>query len=450
MLDPASAESTGLVERLARLDLLDGPAPDPAVAYPVRGALPLIRPDRGELWYPLPHRHGAGGHDWTPRATSAEELRAWRAADGRTTGARVADRAGVSLEVVVRLFAWATDPRVQAGQWRSAPLTRPDPALSRLVGTPRAAGAQEFIGWTADGSTDLTAYHLAISDAATHFDDVETTVAHAHGVAHPGLAGRTYGQALADALGWWPVSGPTLEIGPGDGELAAAIGAPHWIRLDLSPALLAESAARNPSAPGVVADATRLPFRDGSFTRVVANEVMADLAAVPRSSLPARWLAAGLPDRPRRYNLGAFELVAEVGRVLAPGGTAMLSEFGGADDAPEPTLQLDHPEISIHFGDLVVVARAVGLAATLHRLDDLLSFDLSAQQLSRTHFEGLRAMCRADGRPLPARAWTPTTLLPLLRFPVEGLQWVPLSEPGPGPLVTRFWALILRKPDLGR
>jgi SAM-dependent methyltransferase len=348
--------------------------------------------------------------------------------DGRTVGARVAEWAGVPLAQLAELLAWATDPGVQAGQWRAEPLLRPDPALARLVGAPREGRAQ---------TSDLAAFHAAITDGPTHFDDVETTVAHAHAIPHPALHGRTYGQALADALGWWPEPGITLEIGPGDGELAAAIrpraDPARWIRLDLSPGLLAESGRRNPGSPGIVGDATRLPFPAASVRRVVANEMIADLPSDP---------AAG-------RNTGALALIGELARVLVPGGTAFLSEFGGADglaDSPlAVTEQLDHPEVSIDFVQLAAAAEPAGLAARLVRLDELLGFDRTARQVWRPHYEGLRALCAADGHHLAARAWTPTDLAAALGFPVDGVRFVPIDTPGPGPLVTRFWALILTR-----
>ena len=129
--------------------------------------------------------------------------------------------------------------------------------------------------------------------------------------------------------------------------------------------------------------------------------------------------------------------------MLAPGGVAFLSEFGGMDELPTETAQLDHPEVSIHFGQLVVIARALGMQAHCEPLADWIGFELGARQLARHSYEGVRARMRAESRPLAARAWTPETLV--LPWTVEGLQWVPLSENGPGPLVTRFMALVLRR-----
>ena len=66
---------------------------------------------------------------------------------------------------------------------------------------------------------------------------------------------------------------------------------------------------------------------------------------------------------------------------------------------------------------------------------------------ARHSYEALRARMRAEGRTLQARAWSPETLP--LPWPVEGLHWVPLTDPGPGPLPTRFQALLLRAPPRG-
>ena len=143
------------------------------------------------------------------------------------------------------------------------------------------------------------------------------------------------------------------------------------------------------------------------------------------------------------YNLGSWIFLEEIARVLAPGGVAWLSEFGGPDEQPEETTQLDHPEVSIHFGHLVTIARALGLVARLEPLGECLRFDIGAEQLARHSYEALRARVRAENRHLSARAWTPDSLK--LPWPVEGLQWVHLSDPGAGPLLTRFWALTVER-----
>jgi hypothetical protein len=76
-------------------------------------------------------------------------------------------------------------------------------------------------------------------------------------------------------------------------------------------------------------------------------------------------------------------------------------------------------------------------------MDALLGIDLHAEQLERRCYQGLRALAQAEGWTLDARAHHPSTFA--LPRPVQGLRWVPLSDEGPGPLITRFEALLLRR-----
>jgi SAM-dependent methyltransferase len=194
---------------------------------------------------------------------------------------------------------------------------------------------------------------------------------------------------------------------------------------------------------------------------VVSNEVIADLSAVPFApgdtegppgEVGARLGRYGLPPLPGRgpYNLGAWRFLEEVARVLRPGGSAWISEFGDLDAVPEEAEHLDHPETSIHFGHLRAVAEGLGLDARVVRLDDWMRMDLTARHLWRPHHHSLRALARRHGTPWPARAWTEETLQERLPWPVEGLRFVPITEEGPGPLVTRFHVLIATKPGAAR
>ena len=439
--------------RWARFDLLDGPPPDPARSVPVRSALPLLQTQTGVLWHPDPLRPDAGGCAWRARSLSPVERALWCAADGRTPGAAVAARAGASLSALEDFWRWACAPEVQAGQWRDAPVAERDPSRAQLFAAPRPPYPRSD-GLEARTDTDLTAWHLGLTSVERHFDDVETTVAHAHSEPHPGLQGRVYGAALADALAGWP-AGLWVEVGCGTGAVAAALAprrAGAYLRVDLSPALCAAQARMAPSTWGVVADGVSLPLRDGSVSVLVSNEVIADLSAVrvvgePPAALAERAAHAGIPLRSgATYNLGAWQLVAEVARVLAPGGRACITEFGTETGDCEEAVQLDHPEVSIRFGDVVQVAAACGLRARLAPLAALLGADLGALQLDRTSYAGLRALCASQGRHLPARAYTPASLAAAVGEPVAGVRWVPLSAPGPGPLITRFLALVLEKP----
>lgn len=454
-------------QRLRRAGLLAEAAPDLATWLPVRTRLAFLLPERPALWRAHPGTRGAGGHGWSALPLSAPAARLWAALDDRSPLRQAAERAGLDLSEAFALIApWMTLDAQLLQLRERAPLPA-DPTLERFVEPARALAPRTPDQRGAAGETTLTDYHLHhITHPPTHFDDRETTVAHALALGHAGLGGRAYGEALREALraqGRLPSEGLAVEIGCGTGELAASFtrGGPaalKWLRADLSPALLAHQATTAPHTAGLLADGTRLPLRDAVADLIVSNEVIADLSAVPwapgRLDTPAeREVAAlvaayGLAADPevRAYNLGAWQLLAEVARVLKPGGHAFVSEFGDEAEAPQEAVQLDHPEVSIHFGELAQVARALGLEATLTPLDALLGVDLRAPQVARPAWEGLRALGASLGVHLPARAFTAAEAAALLPEPVAGVAECGLDSPGPGPLITRFWALLVTKP----
>jgi hypothetical protein len=182
-----------------------------------------------------------------------------------------------------------------------------------------------------------------------------------------------------------------------------------------------------------------------SVALVVCNEVT--LAPASRADEP------GVLERIRHYridhhpaelyNIGAWRMLEELARVLAPGGVAVVLDRGSLDQQVEETVVRNRPEFNLHFGHLCRVAEALGLDAQFVPLSELLGFDLGAAWLARHSFEALRARMVQEGKILPARAWTAETLV--LPWICEGIDWVSLREEGPGPLVTTHGALLLRK-----
>ena len=471
---PPPPHLRGVAQRLDRLGLLaESPQPDRSQLVPARSRLVLLLVDPPALWLPMPAVRTPGGHAYARRPLDADDLSIWQQCNGARTTSEVSARTRIPLARVLAFLGELTRIEVQAMQLREGPVRSRDLSLERLVAPERPAAPRPAHLRGADGETTLDHYHLhEITDGETHFDDRETTVAHAFHLPHPALGGERYGARLHRVLDerglLSSADATTLEIGPGDGELGEAFleraretGTPsgEHVRLDRAPELLATQRRRQPGTREVLGTATELPFADGSLSLVLCNEVIADLSAVPydpRDPEPGpaalevvrrmeRYGIAPLPNlgRPPRYNLGAWKLVEELARTLAPGGVAWLSEFGGVDEAPQETVQLDHPEVSIHFGHLAQIAQALGLDARVEGLADFLRADLNATWLARHSHEALRALLSSRGDRLAARAWTAETLkLPLA---VEGMQWVPVSEPGPGPLITRFQCLLLRR-----
>ncbi|MCK6524361.1 class I SAM-dependent methyltransferase [Myxococcota bacterium] len=453
-VSPTPEPTPGLKAQLLTHHLI-GPAPGllSLVPWPSRWALTL--PERPAIYHPLPLLRGPDGFPFRAMALSPQELAAWRLMNGARRLGEVCSRSGLSLDDTLSLLLRLTDVSVQALQLRPGPARAQEPALDRLVSPPRPANLREEHHRGAEGETTLRRFHEEIHDAPTHFDEGETTFAHAFERPHPALGGRPFGAALIDALAQrQPLrSGlDVLEIGPGSGAVCEAAlsrliqcdAAPRcYTRLDLSPELLRAQAARCPTTQSLQGSAEAIPLPDAHVDLVLSNEVLADLTA---AADPGGFEVTPL-DGQAWYNVGAFRLVRELARVLRPGGLAYLSEFGAPDELPTETTQLDHPEVSVNFSQVAEVAAAAGLTVEILPLGALLGVDLDARWLSRASFEGLRCLFREYKLLLSARAYTPQTLW--LPEPVEGQRFVSLREDGPAPVITRLWALVLRKPQVG-
>lgn len=440
---PLADPPPALRRRLEQLGFL-GPH---SLAYPARSRWALIFPDSLELWHALPLRRGHGGFPFGALPLTETALAVWRACDGHRSLVQVAEHVGISAEELRSTLSPWMAVEVQALQLRERPVRAREPALGALLAPERPPHAREEHHYR-QAATDLERYHTEqIDHGDSHFDDRETTFAHVFERPHPALGGRSYGGALRRALAarGAAVDGEVLEVGPGTGAVCAAWmeagPARRYLRLDLSPELLRVQAARCPISTSIQGSATAMPLEDDSVDLVLSNEMIADLRASPT----AEGFAVAAEPGQALFNTGAFALVSECARVLRPGGMAFVSEFGGPDELPEETVHLDHPEVSIHFGQVAEVARQHGLSAELLPLESVLGVDRQALWLSRPSHEALRARAHSRGRQFGARARDPKTL----ESPeaVEGLWWVPVTEPGAGPVLDRLWALLLRKPE---
>jgi protein-L-isoaspartate O-methyltransferase len=304
----------------------------------------------------------------------------------------------------------------------------------------------------------LDAYHQHdISHADAQFDHQETTLSHLLRVPHAVLAGgaaggaqpRSYGQALADALlarrAIPDGAVRVLEIGAGLGYVARDVIARlreagrdvRYTIVELAPALAAAQRERLAGTPGVswvVGDVLGVAL-DGPFDLILGNEMAGDLPArqldradlgltpdggtADRDKLRAISPAAAdlgvvIDDAPESFYLqtGAIEMVARIAAWLAPGGTAVITEFGDVNAYPRLSTQLDHPELSTHFGILQQAARGAGLTASVEFVIDLLGFDRTLQGLAttRSHFRALRALAESAGIDLAKIGYTPELL----------------------------------------
>jgi SAM-dependent methyltransferase len=348
----------------------------------------------------------------------------------------------------------------------------------------------------------LDSYHQTeITDANEQFDHQETTLSHLLRVPHPALAApvgnngggrevRTYGQALIDVLiARAAIGGGTvrvLEIGAGLGYVArdaiarlrSAGREVSYTIVELSPALAAAQRERLAGVAGVtwvVGDVLTAAL-DGSFDLILANEMAGDLPArqltrldlglaadggtVDRDKLrgysaTAADLGLALDDAPETFYLqtGAIDMIKRIAGWLAPGGTAVITEFGDVTAYPRLSTQLDHPELSTHFGLLMQTARGAGLTADIEFVIDLLDFDRTLQGLAttRSHFRALRALADTAGVDLAKIGYTPDLLAhtvgdKLDLAQVGELRWDKIEDRLMGLVPHEFKALICNRP----
>jgi SAM-dependent methyltransferase len=315
-------------------------------------------------------------------------------------------------------------------------------------------------------------YRHDVSDANQQFDHQETTLSHLLRVPHPALAGRTYGEALVDALlardaiphGRVRV----LEIGAGLGYVArdaiarlrSAGREVSYTIVELSPALAAAQRERlGTDAQWIEGDALAVQVPDGAFDLVLSNEMVGDLPArqmMHADPLPPIAADAGISTEdvvePFYLQVGAFELVARIARWLAPGGTTVITEFGDRTQWPKLSTHLDHPELSTHFGHLAQIAKHAGLTADIEFVIDVIDLDRNEKGLAttRSHFRALRALAADAGVDLAKIGYTRA----LLEHAVAGkldlaqigdLRWDRIEDRLMGLVPHEFKALIAKR-----
>jgi len=161
---------------------------------------------------------------------------------------------------------------------------------------------------------------------------------------------------------------------------------------------------------------------------------------------------ADLPVEDGR-NVGASHLVGEIGRALAPGGAALLTEFGG-DFEPGPVRLFgalgegEHVEWSIDFRQLRAAAAASGLRAEELPQHELLEADLSIRCASYTDLWRLRRLVSCEVFAAPeadVRRRFPllSRLLALELPPLGSPRWPDATAPAG--FAQLFRALILRR-----
>jgi SAM-dependent methyltransferase len=212
-------------------------------------------------------------------------------------------------------------------------------------------------------------------------------------------------------------------------ELSPALAAAQRERLQGTGATVREGDILAIDLPGAGAGA------EAGFDFVLANEMISDLPAVELTRAQAglnepqgsaerqarqdelgevgrliRDHALQLDDAPDPFYLttGALSLLGRLWSALAPGGAAVITEFGELTMYPRLSTQLDHFELSIHFGHLERAARSLGFETHFEFIIDLLDFDrtLEGMATTRSYFRALGVLLGEYGIDLPKLGYT--------------------------------------------
>jgi ubiquinone/menaquinone biosynthesis C-methylase UbiE len=307
-------------------------------------------------------------------------------------------------------------------------------------------------GWSANAEFEsenhLSEFHThEISSAEGHFETIETTVSHLFREPTEALGGLTYGRLLGrnlKKLGWWDRPPQViLEVGGGLGyvarELAGGLAADDrqgglYVFVDITRPFLQSqlTLARQAGwqATGAQANAEALPLRNTSIDLIIDNENLADMTAV---KLTRQELASGIGttslhqealDWIRKlnlafgeevpsefiFNLGPLRFLAEIWRVLKPGGRALLVEFGIDHGFSAPVKLPGHTEYEVQFAHLREAARRLGFKEKYGTLPQFLSIKPDVRVLCTGAAYSIRRFCEAEGKSFAIRAYTESEL----------------------------------------
>ncbi|MDF0644682.1 MAG: methyltransferase domain-containing protein [Nitrospira sp.] len=346
------------------------------------------------------------------------------------------------------------------------------------------SGQDEF-----EGEEHLEDFHVhGLNDGGEddgHFDLIETTVSHLFRESNETLNGLSYGRLLMQKLrrlGWFsPKPKVLVEIGGGLGYVARDLGKEllpfekqgvKYLSVDITKPFLKRQLVRAAeggwSCTGARANGEFLPFKDNSVDLVIDNENMADMTPVKltRQELISGtgetaqhqealdWIRrARLPienDPPDEviFNLGPFRFVAELWRVLKPGGKAFLTEFGIEEGWPAPVKLPGHTEYEVQYGHLRQAVRWLGFQEQYLTLPQFLSIKPDTKVLCTGAAYTIQRFCGAIHRPFTVRAYTERELKEALgeMFPrLQGLHYHDVADPAWFGLLD-FKVLLLEKP----
>ncbi len=398
---------------------------------------------------------------------------------------------------------WVCGPDGQPGQWHLQRWSLPNYSLCYFGAEPpgghRHKAKWDILlqqireGWSGqegfEGEDHLAEFHAHdLKDSQEddgHFDLIETTVSHLFREPSAALSGLTYGRLLMKQLrrlGWFtPKPNVIVEVGGGLGYVARESGQEllpfqkqgiSYISLDVTRPFLklqmTRARAGGWTCSGTHGNGEWLPFKNNSVDLVIDNENMADMTPV---KLSRREITEGKGDTPQHqealdwirrlrlplgtdlpeamiFNLGPIRFVAEVWRVLKPGGRAFLTEFGIEEGWPAPVKLPGHTEYEVQYSHLRQAVRWLGFQERYLSLPEFLAIKPDTKVLCTGAAYTIQRFCQAIGKPFAVRAYTEGELKQTLGdmlLRLQGCHYHDIADPAWFGLLD-FKVLLLEKP----
>jgi hypothetical protein len=153
-------------------------------------------------------------------------------------------------------------------------------------------------------------------------------------------------------------------------------------------------------------------------------------------------------------NAGVFQFLERAWQHISPGGTVILTEYGGERSYPALSFHLSHEEYSIHFGHIAACAQKIGFECRLLKLKDFLEANMEVPVLDGKEEQilCLNHVLQKFGARMPYALISEKEFYErfqkiLERINLTGLTFSPLTTGFHfGPNLNDFMALILNKP----
>ena len=297
---------------------------------------------------------------------------------------------------------------------------------------------------------DLNQFHKnSIETIDRHFETKEITVSHLLRENNPVLGGLNYGACLFNNINKYKKidkSTKILEVGAGLGinsrnflksleESQGAVEDSNYVFCDLNFKFL--ESQRNQTASYskqfIQSNAERLPFKDNSFDIVISNENIADFTSVKLSKKNVLDFLAGKIDTEKIqdasikkslgwiklcsidisdalpefiFNLGAFEFMGQINRVLKSDGIAFVSEYGIWKGYPTELKLPSHTEYFIQFPQLIKCIKSLGMDVEVFPLIDFFGFNKEKEVIDGCSLNFLYGILKRHNINLPYLAYT--------------------------------------------